>query len=230
MSILNTSRSLKQKEPARLLVVVALTLCWATAAHAQSDLDAGGLTFKDFGVADRGASFYRPLAVTFEGSGVSSAKILEIDNANGLARLHFNAVKMDVAVPLGWQAIDGHERGVAYNGDQSYRLILWRVDFAFEGVSDAEHYAVAKVGTIEAQRPPTKAQARKLPDGSYLVVYENVPPSRGDHESRTVFDLLTANPTNSKEGVLMTLGMPASQGAKGLKLLTLIKQYRKITW
>ena len=220
----------KQKESVRLLLAAALALCWAGAACAQGSLDAGGLTFKDFDVADRGASFYRPLAVTFEGSGVSSAKILEIDNANGLARLHFNAVKMDVAVPLGWQAIDGHERGVAYNGDQSYRLILWRVDFAFEGVSDAEHYAVAKVGTIEAQRPPTKAQARKLPDGSYLVVYENVPPSRGDHEPRTVFDLVTANPTNAKEGVLMTLGTPASQGPRGLKLLALLKQNIRISW
>jgi hypothetical protein len=220
----------KQKESVRLLLVAALALCWAGVAHAQGSLDAGGLTFKDFGVADRGASFYRPLTVTLEGSGASSASILEIDNANGLARLHFKAVKMDVAVPLGWQAIDGHDRGVAYNGDQSYRLILWRVDFAFEGVSDAEHYAVAKVGTIEAQRPPTKAQARKLPDGSYLVIYENVPPSRGDHESRTVFDLLTANPTNAKEGTLMTLGVPASQGTRGLKLLALLNKNIKIEW
>jgi hypothetical protein len=222
--------TLQQKWSVRLLLAAALAFCWAGAAYAQGSLDAGGLTFKDFGVADRGASFYRPLAVTLEGSGVPSAKILEIDDAKGLARLHFNAVKMDVAVPLGWQAIDGHERGVAYNGDQSYRLILWRVDFAFEGVSDAEHYAIAKVGTIEAQRPPTKAQARKLGDGSYLVVYENVPPSRGDHEPRTVFDLLTANPTNAKEGALMTLGMPASQGTRGLKLLALLNEHMKITW
>lgn len=220
----------KQKESVRRLLAAALALFWAGTAHAQDGLDAGGLTFKDFGVADRGASFYKPAAVVFEGVGSKSAAVLEIDNANSLARLHFGNVKIDVATPLGWQALEDRDRGVAYNMDQSYRLILWRVDFAFEGVSDAEHYAVAKVGTIEAQRPPTKAQARKLPDGSYLVVYENVPPSRGDRESRTVFDLVIANPANAKEGALMTLGMPASQGPHGLKLLALLKQNTKITW
>ena len=220
----------KQKESVRRLFVAGLALLWAGTAYAQGGLDAGGLTFKDFGVADRGASFYKPAAVVLEGVGSKSAAVLEIDNADRFARLHFSNVKMDVAIPLGWQALQDQDRGVAYNADESYRLILWRVDFAFEGVSDAEHYAVAKVGTIEAQRPPTKAQARKLPDGSYLVVYENVPPSRGDHESRTVLDLVIANPANAKEGVLMTLGMPASQGSRGLKLLALLKKNAKIAW
>lgn len=222
---------IKQKESARrALLAAALAFCWAGPSYAQSGLDAGGLTFKDFAVADRGASFYRPLAVTLEGAGTTSANVLQIDNANGLARLHFKAVKMDVAVPLGWQAINDQERGLAYSEDQSYRLILWRVDFAFEGVSDAEHYAAAKVGTIEARRPPTRAQARKLGDGTYLVVYENVPPSRGDREPRTVFDLVMPSPANPKEGALVTLGLPASQGPRGLKLLALLKQNIHISW
>ena len=34
------------------------------------------------------------------------------------------------------------ERGVAYTIDKRIRLIVWRVDFAFEGVRDAEHYPV----------------------------------------------------------------------------------------
>jgi hypothetical protein len=232
MSYLEVHCKRKQKEPGRrILLVVALALCWAGSAHAQGGgLDAGALTFKDFAVADRGASFYRPLAVTLEGTATTSANVLQIDNANGLARIHFKAVKMDAAVPLGWQAIDDRERGMAYSEDQSYRLILWRLDFAFEGVSNAEHYAMAKVGTIEARRPPTKAQARKLGDGTYLIVYENVPPSRGDHESRTVFDLVVPNPANPREGALMTLGMPASQGLRGLKLLALLKQNIRISW
>ena len=215
----------KQKESGRrLLLVTALALCWAGSAQAQSNLDAGGMTFKDFATADNGASFSRRDSMIADGPGPSHAQILGIDTANGLARLRFKVVKIDAAVPLGWQAIQDQDRGVAYNADQSYRLILWRVDFASEGVDNAEQYATTKVGTIEARRPPTKGQARKLGDGSYLMVYENVPPSQGDHESRTVFDVITANPSDPKEGVLMTLGVPASQGGRGLKLLALLKQ------
>ena len=229
MSISKIVSEYKQKESGRrLLLVTALALCWASAAQAQSNLDAGGMTFKDFAAADNGASFSRGDSMVPDGPGPSHAQILGIDNANGLARLRFKAVKIDAAVPLGWQAIQDQDRGVAYNADQSYRLILWRVDFPSEGVDNAEQYAIAKVGTIEARRPPTKGQARKLGDGSYLMVYENVPPSRGDRESRTVFDVITANPTNPKEGVLMTLGVPASQGGRGLKLLALLNRNMKI--
>lgn len=231
MTLFNVIHKSKQNESGRaVLVAVGLALCWAGVAQAQSGLDAGGLTFKDFAVADHGASFSRTDAVVTDGPGPKHARVVSIDNANGLARLHFDTIKMDVAVPLGWQALEERERGVAYNADQSYRLILWRVDFAFEGVSDAEHYATTKVGTIEARRPPTKAQARKLGDGSYLIVYENVPPSRADQEPRTVFDVVTANPGNPKEGTLMTLGVPQSQGRRGLALLALLKQNQKATW
>ena len=49
-----------------------------------------------------------------------------------------------MALPLGWQATEDWERGVGYSSDKRYRLIVWRVDFAFEGVKDAEHYAATK--------------------------------------------------------------------------------------
>lgn len=229
MNILEIPRECKQKESGwRLLLVTALALCWAGSAQAQSNLDTGGMTFKDFAAADNGASFSRGDSMIPEGPGPGHAQMLGIDAANGLARLRFKAVKIDAAVPLGWQAIQDQDRGIAYSADQSYRLILWRVDFASEGVDNAEQYAIAKVGTIEARRPPTKGQARRLGDGSYLMVYENVPPSQGDRESRTVFDVITANPSNPKEGVLMTLGVPASQGGRGLKLLALLKQNIKV--
>ncbi len=37
-------------------------------------------------------------------------------------------------------------------------------------------------------------------------------------------------PDNPKEGVLMTLGVPASDAARGLKLLALLKQNMSINW
>ncbi len=114
----------------------------------------------------------------------------------------------------------------------------------FEGVSDAEHYAATKVGTIKARRPSIEGQARKLRDGTFLIVYENVPPSQGDTERRTVFDLVMPNPGNPrtvfdlvmpnpgnpKEGVLMTLGVPASDAGRGLKMLALLKSQLRIHW
>ena len=87
-------------------------------------------------------------------------------------------------MPLGWQATEDWERGVGYSSDKRYRLLVWRVDFAFEGVQDAEHYAATKTGTIKARRPGIQAQARKLSDGTFLIVYENAPPGQGPWGSR----------------------------------------------
>ena len=72
-------------------------------------------------------------------------------------------------MPLGWQAKEDWERGVGFSGDKRYRLIVWRVDFAFEGVNDAEHYAATKAGAIQARkpgiaRPGTQARRRHVPD------------------------------------------------------------------
>ena len=156
--------------------------------------------------------------------------MLQIDNANGLARIRFDTIRAEVSLPLGWQATEDWERGVAYSGDKRYRLILWRVDFDFEGVSDAEHYAATKGGTIKARRPGVQAQARKLGDGSFLIVYENAPPSQGDAERRVVFDLVMSKPGNPKEGVLLTLGVPASDADRGLRLMALLKSKLRIDW
>ncbi len=133
-------------------------------------------------------------------------------------------------MPLGWQAGDDSERGMAYSGDRSYRLILWRLDFAFEGVTGPEHYGATKSGAIQSRRPGVKAQVRKLGDGSVLIAYENVPAGQGDRETRTVYDLVMANPSKPNEGLLMTVGVPASQAERGLRLLALIRQDLKITW
>lgn len=182
-------------------------------------------------MADGGAS-YNKVDSTFGNNSANPtpAKLLGIDVADGLARVRFDAIRVEAALPLGWQATEDWERGVGSSGDRRYRMIVWRVDFAFEGVRDAEHYAATKAGSITARRPGIKAQARKLKDGSFLVVYENAPPAQGDSERRVVFDVIMAKPGNPKEGVLLTLGVPASEAEKGLKLLALLKQKIKIEW
>jgi hypothetical protein len=231
MTVPHRTHEHKQKESGRRLVLAAaLAMWWVGPAAAQNTLDAGGLSFRDFAVADRGASFYRGDPMVPNGQGPASAQVLEIDNQNGLARIRFGSIKVDVAVPLGWFASDDPERGVSYSADKSYRLIVWRVDFAFEGVKDAEQYAATKGGVIKSRYPSVQSQARKLGDGSFLIAYENVPPSKGDRERRTVFDNVIANPANPKAGVLMTLGVPASQEQRGFKLMALLKQNMRIEW
>jgi hypothetical protein len=231
MPIPRLSAEPKQKESGRrFLLAASIALCCAGPAAAQSALDAGGLTFRDFAVADRGASFYRGDPMVPNGQGPASAQVLEIDNGNGLARIRFGSIKVDVAVPLGWLASDDPERGVSYSADKSYRLIVWRVDFAFEGVKDAEQYAATKGGAIKSRYPSVETQTRKLGDGSFLIGYEHVPEGHGDREQRTVFDNVIGNPTKAAAGVLMTLGVPASQEDRGLKLMALLKQNLRIEW
>jgi hypothetical protein len=199
-------------------------------AKADGDLDARGLTFRDFGTQDNGASFNRDDPMSAGGPRQVSSRVLSIENSKGLARIRFDSIKVELALPLGWQATEDWERGVGYSSDRRYRVLVWRVDFAFEAVRDAEHYAATKAGTIRARRPTIQTQARKLADGTFLVVYENVPPSQGDSGKRTVFDLVTSKPGNPKEGVLVTLGVPASEADRGLKLMALLKSSLRIDW
>ena len=206
-----------------------LGLPWG--AHAEGDLDPGGLTFRDFAVFDNGASFTR-VESTYGPNGANPApsKVVSVDNDNGFARIRFDSVHAEIALPLGWQATEDWERGVGYSSDHRYRVIVWRVDFAFEGVRDAEHYAATKAGAITARRPGIRAQARKLSDGSFLIAYENVPPSQGDSGKRAVFDLVLTKPGDPKSGVLLTLGVPANEAERGLKLLALLKSKLSIQW
>src|SRR5206468_5599291 len=217
----------------RLFLAAAVAACFcASAAHADGNgLDAGGLTFRDFAVADRGASFHR-IDSTFGVNGANPlpSRVLAIDNDNGLARIRFETIRAEVSLPLGWQATEDWERGVGYSSDKRYRMFVWRVDFAFEGVRDAEHYAATKGGAIKARLPAIQAEARKLRDGTFLIVYDNVAPSQGDSERRVVFDLITSKPGNPTEGVLMTLGVPARDAARGLKLFALLNARLGIDW
>ena len=231
-SNINQTDKARQKESGRRLFLLAgLGACFAGFPARAADLDAGGLTFRDFAVNDNGASFNRGVdPIIAGGPNQVSSRVVAVDGAQRFARVQFGSIKVELALPLGWQATEDWERGVAYSGDKRYRLIIWRVDFPFEGVKDAEHYAATKTGSIQARRPSIQAQARKLPDGTFLIVYENVPKAPGDSGPRVVFDLLTPRPGNPKEGILMTLGVPASDAARGLKLLALLKQSVRINW
>lgn len=214
-----------------MFLLAGLGVCIAGFPARAADLDAGGLTFRDFAVNDNGASFNRGVdPIIAGGPNQVSSRVAVVDSVQGFARVQFTSIKVELALPLGWQATEDWERGVAYSGDKRYRLIIWRVDFAFEGVKDAEHYAATKTGSIQARRPSIQALARKLSDGTFLIVYENAPRGQGDSEARTVFDLVMQRPGNPKEGILMTLGVPASDAARGLKLLALLKQNMRITW
>ena len=222
-------RKLGQKESGRRpFLLSALALAFAAfPARADSDLDPGSLTFKDFAVRDHGSSFDKVDPMIGAGAQPTHSQLLAIDNNGGFARIRFNSIKIDVAMPLGWQANEDWERGVGFSEDKRYRLIVWRVDFAYEGVTGAEQYAAAKAGAIQSHRPGVKAQARKLADGTFLIVYENVPDKAG---LRTVFDLVVSQPGQPKQGALMTLGVPATDAGRGLKLMALLKRSLRIDW
>ncbi len=223
----------KQKESGRRLFLMSagLALCVALPARAGDRLDAGGLTFREFATLDNGASYGRGEgSIIAGGPNQVSSKVLAVQNDLGLARVRFEQIRVTIAMPLGWQATEDWERGVGYSSDKRYRLIVWRVDFDFEGVKDAEHYAATKAGSIQARRSAVKAQVRRLGDGNFLIVYENVPKAQGDAETRVVFDLVVPQPGNPKMGVLITLGVPSKEASRGLKLLALINQNMSIDW
>ena len=216
-----------------LLGMLATAFGGAGIANAQSDLSAGGLTFRDFAVFDNGASFYQggDPSKDPEGAGnAQRAKVASIDGEKGLARVRFESIKIEVALPLGWLALEDWERGVGYSSDRRFRAIFWRLDFAFEGVKDAEHYAATKSGAITSRRPGIKAQARKLGDGAFLIAYENVPAGQGDADKRAVFDLILANPRDAKAGALITLGAPTGDSDRALKLLALFRSEIRVEW
>jgi hypothetical protein len=225
----NLILEVRQKESGRRpFLLAALALAWSTIpALAEPDLDPRGLTFRDFAVSDNGTSFNQVNPMIGSGAQPTQAKVLHIDNTGGFARIRFDSIRTEVAMPLGWQAQEDWERGIGFSADKRYRLIVWRVDFAFEGVSDAEHYAATKAGAIQARKPGSRAQARKLSDGTFLIVYQNVP---GEGEPRAVFDLVVPRPGKPKEGALMTLGVPGSDAERGLQLMALLKKNLHVDW
>ena len=45
-----------------------------------------------------------------------------------------------------------------------------------------------------------------------------------------MFDLLLSKPGDPKEGVLVTLGVPAADADRGLRLMALLKQNVSVAW
>jgi hypothetical protein len=225
---------MRQKESGRRMFLVAAIAAAGTpfGVAANQPLSNGGLTFKDFGTADNGASYTRGTQnIGGEASSNQTlSKVVAIDRDASAVRVRFDPIRVEMTLPMGWQATEDWERGVAFSLDKRYRVVVWRVDFAFEGVKDAEHYAATKAGSIKARRPGVQSQARKLPDGTMIVSYENVPKGPNDSGPRTVFDLVIPDPKNSKLGVLLTLGMPASDAGRGPGLLGLLRQNMIIDW
>ena len=233
MNLILKQRQNESSRPWRVLAGAVLVFLAASLHSASAQrLDAGGLTFRDFGIADNGASYSRGSTTSADGAATqSAARLLGIDNANGSARVRFEAIKVEIALPLGWQAFEDWERGTAFSDDRKYRVIVWRVDFAFEGVQDAEHYAATKAGAIKARRPGVQSDVRKLPDSTFLIAYSNVADdNRTQGERRSVYDLVMPKPNGPKSGVLLTLGVPQADGERGLKLLSLLRDKISITW
>ena len=116
---------LRQKESGRRLFLAgALALCWLPGlALADGNLDAGGMTFRDFAVLDNGASFNRGDPMIAGGPNQVSSRVMAIDTANSLARVRFDAIRVEVALPLGWQATEDWLE--TQNVDPPYWAFCW---------------------------------------------------------------------------------------------------------
>lgn len=209
-------------------------MAWSGAAGAQAGLDPGTARFRDFALSSTSESLDNPdLAINREMTGSTAETMVELlttDRADGSARIRLKSVDAEVSVPLGWHAFEDHERAAVFTPDRSVRIIFWRVDLQFEGVTDLEQYVATKRGAMRSRFPALEHEARKLPDGQYLAVYRGVPGRRGDREARTVIDLLTPNPRNPQRAFLITFGTPTSQADRYLPLLALIARERKVAW
>jgi len=90
----------------------------AAPALGQDRLDPGGLTFRDFSSNDNGASFSRGDPMIAGGPNQVSSRIAAIESDKGLARIQFSSIRVELALPLGWQATEDWERGVGYSSDK----------------------------------------------------------------------------------------------------------------
>lgn len=197
-------------------------------------LDPGDSTFKLFALSANANSLNDPTnSLNREWTNVSAESLTELlstSPAQGYGVIRSKAVSMDLKVPLGWHAIEDFERLAIFHPGRMVRIIIWRVDLDYEGVTDLEAFVAGKAKALRTRYPAVQASSRKLADGQVLGVLHNVPPRKGDSEPRAILDLLTPNPQNARRAVLMTFGTPMSRAEEFLPLMALIARDRKITW
>ncbi len=218
-----------------------LAACLACAslapAGAQSPspgLDPGDSTFKLFALSTNARSLQdTDDRVNREWTGSSTESLTELLSAapaEGYGLVRSKAVLIDLKVPLGWHAIEDHERLAIFNPDRTVRIIIWRVDLDYEGVPDAEKFMAGKSAALRSRFPSVQASSRTLSDGQVLGVFNNVPARKGDREARSILDLMTPNPQNPKRALLMTFGTPMSKAQEFLPLLALMARGTNVTW
>ena len=73
-----------------MFLLAGLGACFAGLPASAADLDAGGLTFRDFAANDNGASFNRGVdPIIGGGPNQVSSRVVAVDNAQGFARVQF---------------------------------------------------------------------------------------------------------------------------------------------
>ena len=214
--------------------IVAAAILVAPAA-AQIDRFSGPTTtFRTYALDETSRTLIDPdEGMNRQYTGQTPDSLLELVTAvpaEGYARMRSRAVDAEIAIPLGWHAIEDNERVAIFNPRRTVRVILWRVDLEYEGVPSIDKFLIGKAAALRTRFPTIKASMETISTGDRIGLFENVPPRRGDREHRVVADLLIPNPKNDKRAFLITLGAPQSDAEKYLPLLVLIRKELQITW
>lgn len=219
----------------KILGIIILGLALGSPAVAQDGRFSGPTTtFRTYALDDTTRTLIDPdEGLNRQYTGQTAESLLELVTAapqEGLARMRSRAVDAEIAVPLGWHAIEDSERVAIFNPRRSVRVILWRVDLEYEGVPDIDKFLVGKAAALRTRYPTIKASMETISTGERIGLFENVPPRRGDREQRVIADLVIPNPQNDKRAFLITLGAPQSDAEKYLPLLILIRKEMRIAW
>lgn len=216
------------------LFTAGLALAWPTAAQDGGRFSGPATTFRTYSLDETSRTLIDPeelLNRQYTGQTPESLlELITVVTAEGFARMRSRAVDAEIAIPLGWHAIEDNERVAIFNPRRTVRVILWRVDLEFEGAADIDKFLIAKAAALRTRFPTIKASMETISTGERIGLFENVPPRRGDREQRVVADLLIPNPRNAKRAFLITLGAPQSEAELYLPLLVLVRNGIQIAW
>ncbi|MDF3073566.1 MAG: hypothetical protein K0S54_1233 [Alphaproteobacteria bacterium] len=218
----------------RWTAVLTLVLALAAPAMAQETLNLPIGKYADFATSSDEKSLTDqddPVMRKWVDNNIENiVKVVSVDRAGARAIVSFASAKMTLPIPLGWYAMDDGERGAAFTADEDIRIIARQLDLEFEGMKSIEDYAAVKRAIQQQRAPRARIAERRLAGGQVMNIYENVPPRANDRGPRTIYEVLTAHPTDKKRGHQILLGVPDGQGIKYLPLLGLIMQDAKIGW